>query len=77
MVLFYTNSHFQYISVPFEHIFNSFLQSCSVPGVGLESFLASEFLPQGPGFCSLFCPEGGDFTPSNKFPRGWPGGERC
>ena len=71
-----TNSHFQYISVPFELISLINFFSLVLPrGWGFRAFFAREFLPQGPGFCSLFClGRGWGFRPSKKFPGGRPVG---
>ena len=70
MVLFYTNSHFQCISVLFERISLIIFFSLVLPrGVGLWSFFAREFLPRGSRFCSLFGP-GVGISPPKKIPRG-------
>ena len=74
MVLFYTNSHFQYIPVHFERIslINSF--SLVLPrGWGVRAFSHVNFCPGDRGFAA-FLPGGRDFAPSKKFPRDRPGG---
>ena len=75
MVLFYTNSHFQYISVPFERIslinfFSPFLPR----GWGFIAYSHVNFSPRGQGFAA-FLPGGGDFAPQKYSPGIGPGGE--
>ena len=68
MVLFYTNSHFQKISVPFERIslinFFSLVLRGEGGGEERQTFFACELLPQGPGFCNLSLPGEWGFRPS-------------
>ena len=70
MVLFYTNFHFQYISVPFERIFLINFFSLVLPwGWGFRAFSAREceFLPQG--FAAFFA-QGVGILPPKKDSRG-------
>ena len=73
MVLFYTNSHFQYTSVPFERI--SLISSVLFcpSGWGFRAFSCVNFCPGGWGFVA-FLPGGEDFAPSKKFSGVGPGG---
>ena len=74
MVLLYTNSHFQYISVPFECISLINFFSLVLPqGWGFRAFLQVNFCPGDWGF-TAFLPRDGDFGLSKKFLRGEPGG---
>ena len=71
MVLFYTNSHFEYIFVPFERI--SLINCFSLVLPGGWGFGAFSHV----SFAAFFSPEGGDFAPSKKIPGGRPGGRGC
>ena len=75
MVLFYTNSHFEYIFVPFEHISLINCFSLVLPGGwDFGAFSHVNFCPGGQGFAAFFSPEGGDFAPSKNSLGVGPGG---
>ena len=77
MALFYTNSHFQYISVPFEHISLINFFSLVLPqGWGFRASSHVKFCPRAQGFAAFLCLGDGDFASSKKFPGGQPG-EGC
>ena len=77
MVLFYANSHFQYISVPFERISLSNSFSLVHPrGWGFRAFSHVIFAPGGRVFAAFLCPGGGDFAPSKNSPGVGRGGGR-
>ena len=68
MVLFYTNSHFQYISVPFERISLINFFSLVLPGGGaLELFRTWSFAP-GAGVLQPVLP-GVGISPPQKIPQ--------
>ena len=68
MVLFYTNSHFQYFSVPFERICLVNFFSLVLPrGWGFRAFPHVNFAPR-PGILQPFLFGGGDFAPSKNSP---------
>ena len=74
MVLFYTNSHFQYISVPFERISLINFFSLVLPrGWDFRTFSQVNFCPEA-GVLQSFFPRDGDFAPSKNSPGVGPGG---
>ena len=73
MVLFYNNSHFQYISVPFERIsLINFFRLVLPRGWGFRAFSRVNFCP-GAGVLQPFLP-GVGISPLKKIPGGRPGG---
>ena len=79
MVLFYTDSHFQYISVPFERIsLISFFSLVLPRGWGFRAFSHVNFCPGGRGFAAFFA-GGWGFRPLKKGVGrgGGGGGEGC
>ena len=73
MVLFYTNSHFQYISVPFESILLINFFTLVLPrGWRFRAFSNVNFCPEARDFAAFFAwGGGGDFK---TIPGGRPGG---
>ena len=70
MVLFYTNSHFQYISVPFERISLINFFSLVLPRGGALEHV--NFCPGGRGFAAFFA-QGGISPPQKNSPGIGPG----
>ena len=74
MVLFYTNSHFQYISVPFERIsLINFFSLVLLRGGALELY-RTRYFALGAGVLRPFLPGRWGFRPSKNFPGVGPGG---
>ena len=73
MVLFNTNSHFQYISVPFERISLINFFSLVRPRGGALKLSRTWISAGGSGFAASFARRVG-ISPLNKFPGGRPGG---